>query len=118
MGSYRREKVAELIKREISVILDQEVKDVEIRQVTVIEVEPAPDLKSAKVFVSVRGDAEERRRVLSALDRAQGYLRSELGARVSLRYTPKLRFLLDDSLDRAMRIEDLLKQIHQKKEKP
>ena len=76
---------------------------------TVTEVRAAPDLKSARAFVVPLGGGDSKAMV-AALNRAQGYLRGELGREISLRYTPTLVFEVDGSFDAAQKIEDVLKR--------
>jgi ribosome-binding factor A len=116
--SYKRaDRVSEAIKREISVLLIQEVKDPGVHFVTVSAVETSDDLRHAKVFVSILGDEETRQETMQALDRAKGFLRGEIGHRLQLRYTPELQFRLDKSLDHAMKIKGILNKINRPKEK-
>ena len=117
--SYKRaERVSEAIKREISVLLTQEVKDPGVHFVTVSAVETSDDLRHSKVFVSILGDEATRQETMQALDRAKGFLRGEIGHRLQLRYTPELQFRLDNSLDHAMKIKGILNKIKKSEEKP
>jgi ribosome-binding factor A len=111
MAFKRADKVSEAIKREVSVLLTQEVKDPGVHFVTVTGVETTDDLRHAKIYVSVMGDEATRNETLQALDRAKGFLRGELGRRVQLRYTPEIQFHLDNSLDHAFKIKGLLDSI-------
>jgi ribosome-binding factor A len=110
----RADRVAESIKREVSVLILQEVKDPAVQGVTVTDVELTDDLRHARVFVSILGDEVERKRTLAGLDRAKGFLRSAVAKVLGLRYAPELRFHLDTSIDRAMRIEEVLRKIREK----
>lgn len=89
-------------------MVTNELKDPRVGFVTITEVRPAPDLKSARVYVSIYGTDAERKESLAGLNAAAGYLQRQLGRRVKLRYIPHLTFAVDESLDRAMRIEALL----------
>ncbi len=111
MGFKRADKVSEAIKREISVMLTQDVKDPGIHFVTVTLVEIADDLRHARIFVSVLGDEATRMETMKGLDRAKGFLRGELGRRLQLRYTPDIHFHLDKSLDHAMKIKGILNEL-------
>ena len=111
MGFKRANRVSEAIKREVSVMLTQEVKDPGIHFTTVTAVETTDDLRHAKIFVSILGDEKTRQETMDGLERAKGFLRSELGHRLGLRYTPEIQFRLDTSLDHAMKIKGLLNQI-------
>ena len=110
--SVRTEKVASLIKELMSEIIQQNFRMDEFGLVTVTEVRMTPDLKIAKVFVSVFGDAEKKKKLLAHLEVEKKGIRSELGHNLSLKFTPSISFYLDESLDHAMRIENLLNQIH------
>ena len=94
-------------------VLSQEIgglKDPRIGFVTVTGVETSNDLRHAKVFVSVLGTAAERERSLAGLRAAHGFLQDRIAADVRIKRTPQLRFLYDESIDRGLRIESLLKR--------
>ena len=94
-------------------VLSQEIaalKDPRIGFVTVTGVETSADLRHAKVFVSVLGSARERERSLAGLRAAHGHLQERIGADVRTKRTPQLQFLYDESIDRGLRIETLLKR--------
>lgn len=110
--SVRTEKVASLIKELMSEIILRSFRMEEFGLVTVTEVRMTPDLKTAKVYVSVFGDAEKKKKLLAHLEVEKGAIRSELGHNMNLKFTPSLFFYLDESLDYAMKIEDLLHKIH------
>jgi len=100
--SQRTDRVDELLRQEIGAILAREVADPRVGFATVTDVETTPDLQHAKVWVSVIGDAAERRATLEALDGAMGYVRRELGVRLRLRRVPALHValgLLDGARD-------------------
>lgn len=111
MGSLRPSRVAEEIKKEVSVIISQEVKDPRVGFVTVTGVEVTNDLSYAKIFVSVLGGSEEAERSLVALNSAKGLVRSEVGKRIRLRVAPEITFVIDKSLEKAARIGQLLSQV-------
>ena len=112
--SLRREKLQELFKEEASAILQRQLRDPRIGFVSVTEVELSADLRHAKIFVSVLGDEEAKRRTMEALDRAAGFVRSELGRRVTLRYMPEVFFRLDESIERGTRVVALLHEVTRK----
>lgn len=94
-------------------VLSQEIaalKDPRIGFVTVTGVEVSADLRHAKVFVSVLGNAKARERTLAGLRAAHGHLQQRIGADVRTKRTPQLLFLYDESIDRGQRIETLLKR--------
>ena len=107
----RSQRVADLVRSELSLLVLTEAHDPELRRVTITDVEMPPDLKSAKVFFSCLGGDEERAKASDALRRAAGYLRREVGQRCRLRYAPELHFVSDHSLERGARIEELLQQV-------
>jgi ribosome-binding factor A len=111
MAGGRRERVEELIVREVSDILRREVKDPRIGFVTVTEAEVSPDLRQARVFVSVMGSDEEREAALKGLNSAARFIRGQFGKRVAMRVTPELTFRFDTSIDRGARIFELLEQV-------
>ena len=112
--SHRAQRVADVIRRELSGLLEREAKDPRIGFVTVTHVEVTPDLRSARVAVSVLGDEPQKKESLTGLAAARGFLRHELAQRLGLRRTPELEFYLDQSLESEQRIEELLRQIQQK----
>ncbi|MCI0707740.1 MAG: 30S ribosome-binding factor RbfA [Ignavibacteriae bacterium] len=110
--SVRTEKVASLIKQELGVIFQRNFSMEEYGFITVTEVRVSPDLKIAKVYVSVFGDAERKQRSMDLLEQEKNFVRAELGHGIRLKFTPSLIFYLDESLDRAMNINRILDKIH------
>jgi ribosome-binding factor A len=108
MPRIRASRVGEQIKKELSQIMQQELKDPRIGFVTVTAVEMSGDLQVAKVYISVLGNEEQKSQTLAALERAKGFVRSEIGRRVQLRMVPEIHFHLDESLDHSERINALL----------
>lgn len=107
----RRLKVNEGIKESLSTIITKEgLKDPRVGFVTVTGVETTPDVRAAKVFVSVLGDEQAREATLAALERSSGYLQSRLGEMLRMKRTPKLQFVYDETLDQALHIARLIKQ--------
>lgn len=109
--SRRSQRVADLVRAELSKLLLTEAHDPELKFVTITAVEMPPDLKSARVFFSRLGSAEDRSRAGEALARASGFLRGEIGRRCGLRYAPELIFRPDDTLERGARIDQLLAEV-------
>jgi ribosome-binding factor A len=107
----RSQRVADLVRAELSSLLLMEAHDPELRKVTITDVSMPPDLRSARVYFSALGGEEERQTALEALDRAAGFLRGEVGRRCALRYAPELHFFADRSLERGARIEELLAKV-------
>lgn len=102
-------KVNESLRGVVSEAIDREVKDPRLGFVTVTGVETSPDLREARVYVSVLGDQTQRDETLAALQSAHGLLQARVAARIRLKRTPRLTFLYDDTTDRAMHIDDLLR---------
>lgn len=107
---YRRLRVQDLLREEISLIIQRELHDPGLGFVTVVEVKMSEDLKTGKVYVSIFGDDEAQKDTLEALKRSKGYIKFLLGKRITLRYIPDLTFLLDDTLERALRIEEIFRK--------
>ncbi|MBX6350404.1 MAG: 30S ribosome-binding factor RbfA [Clostridia bacterium] len=108
MPATRADRVAERIREEMADILRRRVKDPRLGFVSVTQVRVSPDLRHARVYVSVLGGEEERRASERALASAKGFIQSELGARLGLFRTPLLEFRLDDSIERGVRVSKLL----------
>ena len=113
MSSYRKDKVERLIKEEISLIFLQKFQDADLGFLTVTKVKVSPDLKQAKIYISVF-EKEKRELVLNKLQLKLGFIRSELGHRIKIKYTPELKFFIDDTLDYVEKIEGLIDEIHRK----
>ncbi|HKE04119.1 MAG TPA: 30S ribosome-binding factor RbfA [Blastocatellia bacterium] len=113
--NHRSHRLAEELKNEISAIIAQEVKDPRVGFATVTEVEVSPDLRHARVLVSVLGSPEEKRETFEALAHATGYIRHLVGARVRLRHTPELSFVYDDSIERGDQMMRLFDEINREK---
>lgn len=110
MPGRRPERLAEQIKEELSLIIGGEVEDPRLGFVTVTGATLTPDLRTAKVYVSVLGTAEEVKGSLAALRHASGFIRHQLGAVLRIRHIPELHFVYDDADMRAARIEELLSE--------
>lgn len=108
MHTRRLEKIAAALKREISRAIFYELKDPRISLVTVTKTEPAEDMRTAKVYVSVIGDEAKKKKTLNALKHARGHIQSIVGKRLETRYTPVLRFLLDDSAGKSVNLSKLI----------
>jgi ribosome-binding factor A len=110
--SIRTERVASLIKEEIGSLLTKEYAGQGLGFTTVTSVEVTPDLRQARVFVSVFGAPEVRTTTMAFLEDETPHIRSLLAGRIRLRFMPSVTFILDDTLDRVDRINTLIKQIH------
>ena len=105
---YRKLRVQDLIREEISSIIQRDIKDPGMGFVTIIEVKMSDDLKLAKIYCSIYGDEEGIAKTLDALKRSKGFIRFLLGKRIKLRYTPEIAFILDRTQETASRIEEIL----------
>lgn len=112
MAKIRVGRVGEQIKKELSQIIQMELKDPRIGFITVTSVESTGDLSQARVYLSVLGSEEQKEETLKALGRATGFIRTELGKRMRLRHTPELFFKFDSSIEYGSRIEGLLEEIN------
>lgn len=102
-NSIKNIRINEEVMRELSGIIRSEIKDPRINPMTsVVAVEVAPDLKTAKAFVSVLGDEDSQKKTLEGLRSAEGYIRRALARSINLRNTPEIRFILDQSIAYGM----------------
>lgn len=116
MSKIRAGRVGEQIKKELSQLIQSELKDPRIGFVTVTGVDVTNDLSQAKVYLSVFGDDEQKSNSLKAIEKANGFLRSELGKAIRLRHTPELIFKFDESVAYGSHIEKLLGEIGKNEE--
>jgi ribosome-binding factor A len=108
MAADRMRRVNMAVREVLSRRLAEGLKDPRIGFVTVTSVETSPDLRRARVFVSVLGDEAERDRTLAGLSSSHGLLQAEIARELRMKRTPTLEFVYDDSIDRGMRISELL----------
>ncbi len=108
MKSDRMRRVDEAVREVLSDAIATEIKDPRVGFVTVTAVDTSPDLRHAKVFVSILGHAGERARSMDGLRSAHGYLQKRVSAELHLKHTPTLAFVYDDTAERAQRLERLL----------
>ena len=110
--SVRLEKIASLIKEEISLIFLHKIQDSELKLITITQVKVSPDIKQAKIYVSIY-EREKRERLLQKIENVKGIIRSELGKKIQIRFVPELFFYIDDTLDYVEKMENLFKKIHE-----
>ena len=110
MTRGRPQKVADLIQRELSDLLRRDVRDPRVGMVTLTSVDVAPDLSHAKVFFTIL-DKEKQGETTKALQRAAGFLRSQLAHRMKMYTTPELRFVYDESVERGDRLSRLIDSV-------
>lgn len=117
VDSKRIERLREQIKAMISEIIHAQLKDPDVGMVTVTAVELTRDLSEAKIFYSVLGDVLTRKKSKRALERARGYIQTQLAGALHIRKSPTVSFVVDKSTDHAMRIQELLDQIKREETK-
>ncbi|HUF88800.1 MAG TPA: 30S ribosome-binding factor RbfA [Gemmatimonadota bacterium] len=105
--SRRTIRVDELLKQEIARVM-RDLKDPRVGFATVMDVRTSPDLRHARVYVSILGEEAEKQAALAALGKARGFVRARVGEEITLKYLPELHFELDRTLERAARIEEIL----------
>jgi ribosome-binding factor A len=105
----RMRRVDEAVRQVLADAIAEELKDPRVGFVTVTDVKTSPDLSFARVYVSVLGDEQARAASLDGLRHAHGYLQGRIASDLRLRRTPTLEFRYDDTTDRALRVEDLLR---------
>jgi ribosome-binding factor A len=118
MPSLRLQRVRELLKREIGEVIRREVPVHEAGLVTVNDVDVAGDLHSAVVFISILGTAEQQKRGLTLLSRHRKRIQGLVGRAVVLKYTPTLRFVIDDSVARGNRVLDIIEELERSSTTP
>ena len=109
---HRPERVAQMVQELLGELFARGMRDPRIGLVTITGVKMSPDLREARVFWTVHGDAEQRKHTGRGLDKARGFLRHEIGVQLKLRVTPELSFTYDEAIDRGERIEQLIRQVH------
>ena len=111
--SIRTERVASLIKEEIGTIILREYSSTEYGFITVTDVRMTPDLKIAKIYFSIFGDAEKQQKTMKMLESEKQHIRSEVAHRVSLKFVPALQFYHDTTMDEVVKINKLINKIHE-----
>jgi ribosome-binding factor A len=111
MGYSRLERVNELLRETISEILLREVKDPRIKFVTITEAKVSPDLRYCRVYYTVYGSEEDRRRAQEGLESAAKFIRQEVNKRVRLRFIPELQFEFDRRIEKGMKVIELLDEV-------
>jgi ribosome-binding factor A len=110
--SHRVERIQEQVREEVSQILATEVRDPGVGLVTVTRAKVTPDLSLARVYWTTMGDAGERKKTAKALERVSGYVRHLLSERLTLRRSPEVKFIFDESVAAQDRIEQIIQEIH------
>lgn len=111
MANNRIEKINEEVRKELSTVI-REMKDDRIPVMTsVVKATVTPDLKFAKCYISIMGSEEQKKSAMDALKKAAGFIRHEMAGRMNLRITPQFNFVLDDSIEHAAHINELLHEL-------
>ena len=112
----RREKVAQALRKEVGIIIHDELKDPRLGFVTITRAEITADLREAKIFYSVLGQEQDYQKTKEALDSALGFIRRLVGQRIKLRFVPEITFKEDRSSEYSIRIQEVLDQIKEQDE--
>ncbi len=114
MSTHNRpERVAQVIQQLLGELFARGMRDPRIGLVTITGVKMSPDLREARVYWTVHGNASQRKHTAKGLDKARGFLRREIGLQLKLRMTPDLHFTYDEAIDRGERIEQLIRSVHE-----
>ena len=116
MKKHRKERVGDLISHEISMILRTKAADSRFDAVTVTGARVSSDLRIAHIYVSVLGDETARSKALKGLEQAARFFRGEVGRRLRMKYTPEIRFVFDEELERGQRIWQEIEQLRRETE--
>jgi ribosome-binding factor A len=111
MTSRRVQKAAQAIREVVGMAILADLKDPRVQHVTVTYVEVTPDMRSAKVYVSVMGDETRQRLSLRGLQNAAGFLQTKVAKRIDTRYTPRLEFVLDLGVKKSIEISQILQEV-------
>ena len=112
MNNMRAERVGEQMKKEIMDIVNNKVKDPRVGFITITDVDLTNDLSQAKVYLTVLGSEKKLMIRLKLLDKAKGFIKSELGSRMRLRIVPELFFEYDESIEYGNKIEKMIQDLH------
>lgn len=116
MSSRRLLKAAEAIREVVAASILTELRDPRVRDVTVVGVKVSPDMREAKVSVSVMGDETQQKLSLRGLQNAAGFLQSRIANRIDCRYTPRLQFVLDKGVQNSLLVGEILEKIRREKQ--
>ncbi len=113
----RMDKINQMMKREVSDIIQKELKDPRLEFVTITEAKVTKDLQHAKIYYSVLGNQEKMEKAAEGLNSARGFVRKLVGQRIRMRYTPDIEFVFDQSIEYSARIEAALEEINHEQRK-
>ncbi|NLC18233.1 MAG: 30S ribosome-binding factor RbfA [Clostridiales bacterium] len=112
-NSIKNTRINMEVQKELSMLISREIKDPRINPMTsIVHVEVAPDLKTAKVYISVLGDEQSKKDTLAGLKRASSFIRGQLAKNLNLRYTPELTFVLDSSIEYGVHMSRLIDEVN------
>lgn len=112
-NSIKNTRINQEVQKELSMLISRELKDPRINPMTsIVNVEVAPDLKTAKVFISVLGDEQSQKDTLKGLKSAAPFLRSALAHSINLRNTPELHFVVDQSIEYGVNMSRLIDEVN------
>jgi len=111
MTARRLLKAAEAIREVVSMAILTELRDPRVKNVTVVGVEVAPDMREAKVLVSIMGNESQERTTLKGLQNASGFLQTRIAERIDTRFTPRLTFVVDEGVKKSVAVQQILEQI-------
>lgn len=118
MSSRRLLKAAQAIREVVGMAILSEIKDPRVRHVTVTKVEVLPDMKQAKVYVTIMGDEKQQRLALHGLQNSAGFLQHKIATRIDTRYTPRLEFIFDEGAKNSLEIDRILRRVLPKEDAP
>ena len=113
---HRIERVSREMVRILSKIILYELNDPRMNFASVTRAKLTPDLREAKVYISVLGEEKQKKLVMYGLNHAKGFIQKMLGEQLKIRILPRIQFVLDDSIEKAIRMEKLLKKISEEEE--
>ena len=117
-NSIKNTRINGEVKKELSNLISREIKDPRIHPMTsVVDVEVAPDLKTAKVYISVMGDEKAKKETYQGLKSAASFMRGQLARNLNLRNTPELIFIIDNSIEYGINISKLIDEVNSQKTK-
>ena len=114
MNSRRMAKASEAIRETASTVVLFELRDPRVKNVTVLNVEVSPDLRNAKIYVTIMGDAKAQSLAMHGLDSARGFIQSKIADRLQTKHTPIIRFVLDPSVKKSIEVSRALQEANQR----
>jgi ribosome-binding factor A len=116
MGKPRPERVQEALRQEVSSIVHDELKDPRLGFITITRVALTKDLRYARIYFSVLGTESQKKRALYGLRSAKGFIKNLISERIKLKFMPEIEFKIDDSLDHAKHVLDLIEHLKKERE--